>query len=709
MFFRVRGWCAVMIVGVAGVFCALAQPRGGESEPGTTAVNDYVFGALPADSGVLAYPITADTDDGTETNHLLWEADGHENGGLNRIGVADGERFALGLRFHAPGVRRGETFAYARLLLPAADAGQSQSGISLRISGFALDGVPSFANARPSELPPTGAAIDWAPATNWPAADLQGGCTPVRRYTPDLAPVINAIVSRPNWGRGPEGKTLGLLIEDAGSGGVNFVAVHDRRTLIGNCPGTDVAPVLELYRTVRSTFYAKELLGRPTANSVTINAASHLTLELYYEYGTVSGSFPTQTPPVVYPGDSPSEVTLEGLAPNTRYYYRMRFRVPGEGVFWVGPTRTFCTQRAAGEPFRFTVTSDLHLEERIWAGDAAGLALARRSLRNALADGPDFHLDLGDTFFCESYLGRDVVDFEEAVQRHTDVRPFFDLLGHSAALFCVLGNHEGEQGWRLDGTPDNVAVWAANARKLYYPNPVPDGFFTGNEDEVPFVGQREDYYAWHWGDALFVVLDPFWYTAVKPHGGGEAPGSNDNWDWTLGKLQYDWLAATLAASTARYKFVFSHQVTGGTTTYGRGGVEAAKFAVAGLGSFEWGGEDADGLQAFDRMRPGWAKPVHDLFRDFAVTIFFHGHDHVFVKQELDGVVYLECPQPSDAFYRSGHYQAGYYLIGDKINNSGHIRVQVDPQQVTCEYVRAYLPGDGPNGEVAYSFVVSGPP
>ena len=117
-----------------------------------------------------------------------------------------------------------------------------------------------------------------------------------------------------------------------------------------------------------------------------------------------------------------------------------------------------------------------------------------------------------------------------------------------------MGNHEGELGRRLDGTPANMAVWATRARKLYYPNPAPDGFYTGNTAEEKFVGLREDYYAWEWGDALFVVLDPFWYTRSRSNRG------DANWGWTLGKQQYEWLKRVLQTSKTRFKFVFSHHL-----------------------------------------------------------------------------------------------------------------------------------------------------
>jgi hypothetical protein len=97
--------------------------------------------------------------------------------------------------------------------------------------------------------------------------------------------------------------------------------------------------------------------------------------------------------------------------------------------------------------------------------------------------------------------------------------------------------------------------------------------------------------------------------------------------------------------------------------------------------------------------------VRQVLEDNGVTIFFHGHDHVFVRQELDGVIYQECPQSGDAHYGQGCYFDGEYRIGDEVNNSGHLCVTVSPDRVEVRYVRAYLPGDGPNGEVAYAYTV----
>ncbi|MCP4590369.1 MAG: hypothetical protein GY842_06480 [bacterium] len=654
----------------------------------------------------VSVTISADADDGTEVDGATWNPDGYASSGRNRVGAQGAESSSVGLRFHLPEVRAGESFVYARLLLPGTGTGNLDTAASLRILGVDEDSAAGFDSARPSQRPKTGASTAWTLTVPWPAVTEDYDCSPLRRYSPDVSAVVNEVINRELWGQGPDGKTLALVVQDDGSSPDNYQEFQDHRVIEFNCPGRVVAPVLELYRTPSSTFIARESLGRPTNHSVTVNALSLLTLEAYLEYGASSGSFTGSTPVNTHPGGLPLEIVIDELDSDTRYYYRMRFRRPGDPQFEPGPERSFHTQRPPSSVFTFTIQSDSHLENLNRREDEIGKSLYRRALRNIAEDVPDFHIALGDTFHCESYIGRDVVDDVEAIQRHLDQRPFLDLVSHSAPFFFVIGNHEGEQGWRLNGTADNVAVWAANARKLIFPLPVPDSFYTGNSDNVPWIGLREDYYAWTWGDALFVVLDPYWYTVTKPHDLPQGPaGSGDRWDWTLGSDQYTWLQQTIQGSSATFKFVLAHQVTGGVDAYGRGGIEAASHALGGQGSYEWGGADQSGDDVFSTMRPGWTDPVQKIMAQSGVTIFFHGHDHVFVKQELDGVVYQECPQPADALYGEGLYALGGYTYGDKVDNSGHLRVTVSPIQVVVEYVRAWRPGDGVNGEVAYAYTI----
>ena len=185
---------------------------------------------------------------------------------------------------------------------------------------------------------------------------------------------------------------------------------------------------------------------------------------------------------------------------------------------------------------------------------------------------------------------------------------------------------------------------------------------------------------------------------------------DDPWVSTIGDAQYRWLKTTLEESDARYKFVFAHHVLG----TGRGAVEMAWL-------YEWGGNGADGTWEFDERRPDWELPIHQLMVENGVTIFFQGHDHMFARQELDGLIYQEVPNPADptpgeVFCGSCFHES--YLSGELLPNSGYLHVTVSPDEVRVDYVKSYLPEglvlwddvqvelDGhENGEIAHSYVI----
>jgi hypothetical protein len=442
-------------------------------------------------------------------------------------------------------------------------------------------------------------------------------------------------------------------------------------------------------------FVCRELLGRPTGSSIALNLCSGKDAEVFVEYGTQRSIYGIQSSVRGLQGGVPATIVISALSPNTRYYYRVRYRMIGTQDYLERDEHTFQTARFPGSPFVFAIEADPHLDS------ATSPELYRRTLGNILAGNPDFLIDLGDTFMSDKLP---VKNPQEITARHLLLRSFFDTLGHSVPLMLVLGNHEGELGWLLNGTPDNTAVWASTIRKSYYPNPFPDGFYSGDTTQVSFVGLRQNYYAWEWGGALFVVLDPYWYTVRKP-------GTTKNiWDWTLGRTQYEWFTRVLESSNANMKFVFAHQVVGGNDTEGRGGIEAVPY-------FEMGGFNSDGTWGFDTNRPGWPKPVHQLMVECHVTAFFHGHDHVFVKQDLDGIVYHELPQP--AYFNFNNPAKSYsntglaaqygYTHGVVLPSSGYLRVTVADTVATVDYIRSYLPehenSQRQNGEVAYSYTV----
>lgn len=425
------------------------------------------------------------------------------------------------------------------------------------------------------------------------------------------------------------------------------------------------------------------ILGRPTGDSVTVSVLAYRDLEGFIAYGVRHGDYSNKTPVRQFKKNQPVELVVHSLRPDTLYYYQFRSRADASAAFAAGSEYTFPTQRPPGSTFTFTVTADSHLDEN------TDCELYARTLANASADHPDFHVDLGDTFMTEKHANR-----EQAARQYLAQRYYFGLLGHSVPVFLVLGNHDGEAGRWLDGTADSLAVWSNTMRKRYFPNPVPDSFYTGNSAEDRFAGLLQDYYAWEWGDALFVVLDPFWFTPRQR-------GRDDNWTRTLGDVQYQWLKRALEQSRAKFKFVFTHHLVGGLDKDARGGAEAA-------GLYEWGGRNADGTDGFTEKRPGWPAPIHRLCVRNNVSIVFHGHDHFFAKQDLDGVVYQEVPQPGHP-QGSTRRAADYgYTNGIILGGSGHLRVSVSSDRMTVDYMRARIPTNAADGNeaIAYSYTLT---
>lgn len=427
--------------------------------------------------------------------------------------------------------------------------------------------------------------------------------------------------------------------------------------------------------------------GRPGSDTFAVSVLSVAGGQAAIEYGRAPGQYPQQTAPVACAPGVPVEITLSGLSPDSDVFYRARV---GDAV----TAEQHChTQRPPGSTFAFEVQGDSH-PERPQMFDAD---LYAQTLRAAAADRPDFYMTIGDDFSVDTL--RDVT--RDAVDRvYRTQRLFLDLVG--APLFLVNGNHEQAALCNLDGTANCLGVWAGTVRNRYFPLPVPDSFYTGDTHPVEHVGLLRDYYAWTWGDALFVVIDPYWHSAqaVDNERGTRVKGTRDLWDVTLGEAQYQWLRQTLEQSHARYKFVFAHHVTG----TGRGGVEMA-------GLYEWGGSGRRGAWEFDWRRPGWGSPVHQPMARNGVSVFFQGHDHIFVKQELDGVVYQTLPLPADPY--ATLYNRDAYRSGDALPGSGRLRVTVSPEKAQVAYVRSCLPRSAtpehPDGEVAYQYEVAPAP
>lgn len=368
------------------------------------------------------------------------------------------------------------------------------------------------------------------------------------------------------------------------------------------------------------------------------------------------------SPKVTLSAGKAVEVPVKGLKAGTIYEYTL---TQGESKV----EGRFTTARKTGQDFTFAIQADSHLDGN------TDLKVLERTLGNIVKDKPDFLVDLGDTFMVDKYP-----NFKDAAKQYDAQRYWFSRLGSQMSVFLCLGNHDGEVGWPSRGGGD-MAGWAREQREANFPVIRENGFYTG----APKKGL---WYAWNWGDATFMVLDPFVATTRKTR------GDEDGWNWTLGKEQFDWFAKTLKESKAKFKFIFIHHLVGGFGgAEARGGVEAAD-------RFEWGNKEE-----FPDKREGWAEPIHALMVKYGVTAMFHGHDHLYVRQEKDGVIYMEVPQPGQPRDNAiGSAEKYGYKSGTILGSSGHIRVTVGPKAAKLEYVKSLSGPD--NGRVVDSVEVN---
>ena len=104
-----------------------------------------------------------------------------------------------------------------------------------------------------------------------------------------------------------------------------------------------------------------------------------------------------------------------------------------------------------------------------------------------------------------------------AAPQYDAQRWWFGIACSHMPLFMALGNHDGEKG--ESGTAaDDIGPWSYRMRTERFPAPQPGAMYSGRTDMKD--GRAANYYAFEWGDAQVVVLDPYWATTERLGGGG---------------------------------------------------------------------------------------------------------------------------------------------------------------------------------------------
>ena len=416
--------------------------------------------------------------------------------------------------------------------------------------------------------------------------------------------------------------------------------------------GSELVPTLSLL----------PFLARPTTDSILINvrnghsdAIAHIEIRpLGEDEWTPSGS-------EVRAG--PGEFinwTVEGLTGGSSYEYRVITAVPGGGPAPVSRGR-FTTQRMGEEGFTAALMTDPHTGTFV---DGTGpVEVLDEVTRNVRRNRPDFVIALGDNVAWSTSRNSPQTDDVGATRAYTMYRRHIAPLSMSCPHFGLIGNWEGESG----KLPADSVARVAEVRRRFTPNPDDQTYSQGGSS-------NEDYYAFEWGPALFVILNVQSYTV--PSGERHSRGGDVTVveDWTLGSAQFGWMEQTLSSSDHPFKFLCIHHAVGGNgateseTLYGRGGSRAA-----GVGE---------------------QKLVHEAMREFGVQIFFYGHDHVFVDDVVDDIHYT-LPGSCGAPWKFGRDITGYRRHwGD----SGHARLTVRPDQATVSFVNQV-------GQILHEFAV----
>lgn len=374
-------------------------------------------------------------------------------------------------------------------------------------------------------------------------------------------------------------------------------------------------------------------IKEPTKASISVK--STFAAKAYIEYGYSSGVYSAKTSAVQLKAGTSRVFNIINLKPGAKVFYRLRYAAIGKSIYSSKPSSSFTLPTSFTKSV-FAVQADPHMDENSSAEVYNG------TLAQIVKSSPAFLVDLGDIFMVDKLQDKSEINIRARYQLMKD---YYQKL-QGIPLKIVLGNHDGELGYSNFNTK--------KYRAEYFPE---------QTSEVT-------YFSFQGPDQLHICLDPFTYTTENPKA--------DGWQWTLGRAQYDWLRQTLEASNARHKFVYIHHLLVGDAQ-SRGGVEIAK-------RNEWGGLNTDGSQGFASKRSGWAKPVHDLLVENKVSFVFKGHDHVYVKQELDGIIYQTLPQPSHPGDKLSASQYGY-LSGKAVGGSGFLRVTTSGATAKVEFVK----------------------
>jgi hypothetical protein len=100
-------------------------------------------------------------------------------------------------------------------------------------------------------------------------------------------------------------------------------------------------------------------------------------------------------------------------------------------------------------------------------------------------------------------------------------------------------------------------------------------------------------------------------------------------------------------------------------------------------------------------------PIHSLLIKYGVDVVFHGHDHFYGNQNLDGIIYQELPQPGAFENSKPNPTAAYgYKQGTFLTGTGYMKVSVNAITATFEYIGTSVSDPNRNKIILHSYSVN---
>ena len=189
------------------------------------------------------------------------------------------------------------------------------------------------------------------------------------------------------------------------------------------------------------------ILGRPAKYEITARVITSKQTSTYIEYGTQPGSYTKKTDKQPASRETPANFVLSGLSPETRYYYRIVYSASTDSLEKKTDEYSFITARISSSPYTFIIQSDSHLLNK------ADKPLYAKNMYEMKEFNPDFIFDLGDTFLNDKDSGTPFSVINDICFEQV---PYLSIIAQTAPLFLVIGNHEGEYGFFLNNTKDNM-------------------------------------------------------------------------------------------------------------------------------------------------------------------------------------------------------------------------------------------------------------